>query len=75
MKTAEQILYEWFGIREDAPGLTPMDKGECIKSMHEYGRQCIDQCAAIHANAYQDAGLTNTGKKINDEILKLKESI
>jgi len=38
MKNIDKLIKEMFGIKEDAPDLTPMDKGECKKVAVEFAK-------------------------------------
>jgi len=54
--TAEEYLTKAIGIGKDAPPLTPVDKGECIKLMEEFAQlKCKEQRVACVDVYYRDS--------------------
>jgi len=50
-------------------------KADLISSMREACNQAIERCAEVQKWEYHSIGLTNSGKRVYDVILKVKEQI
>jgi hypothetical protein len=54
--------------------IKPSDVFNILEAMEEVRIRTIDLCAETQMNEYKSIGLTNSGKRVNDVIIKLKDN-
>jgi len=65
----EGIISDLFGLSKDAPELTPMDKGECLKAMYEACNQTIDLYSDSVSGRFNNSEIDELKNKTKSQII------